>query len=85
MLFINIRSNLLPDIKLGQDDDISDNGSEGNDENDDPDYNGDIMEDFDEESNNGIQVYDLWKRLKIMKYRLIFMPMIIDEITPFTD
>ena len=85
MLFINIRSNLLPDIKLGQDDDISDNGSEGNDENDDPDYNGDNMEDFDEESNNGIQVYDLWKRLKIMKYRLIFMPMMIVEITPFTD
>ena len=31
----------------------------GNDENDDPDYNGDNMEDFDEESNNGIHVYDL--------------------------
>ena len=70
---------MLPDVKLGQDDDMGDNKS---DENDDPDYNGDNMEDFDEESNNGIQVYDLWKT---MKYRLIFMPMMIVEITPFTD
>ncbi len=49
MLF-SLRSNLLPEMKLGQDD-MSGNVSEEND----PNYNCDNMDNFDVES-NGMQV-----------------------------